>query len=210
MIGGRLLGKWADGSPEWHAAREGRIGASEIAAVCGWSPYDTRDDLLARKATGARLDVTDAMQRGHLVEPAIVAWLTDRLDLTDVQPQPGTYVDPLDDRWSCNPDGLARLNGRAVLLEAKSVADRATENGWGRAGSDVIPLHYEAQVKWQLGVMALHEAYVGVLHGATNGRPDLAFHFYRLTASPAAYAYMRVMAARFMADLADLNQGDAA
>jgi predicted phage-related endonuclease len=65
---GRLLGYFPQDSDEWHAARATRIGASEIGAICGWSPWQTRADVMARKlGQTERTPQTKAQQRGHLV-----------------------------------------------------------------------------------------------------------------------------------------------
>ncbi|MGH3923507.1 MAG: YqaJ viral recombinase family protein, partial [Pseudonocardiaceae bacterium] len=49
-----LLGYFEPGSPEWHTAREDGLGGSEIAAVMGLSPWESRFSLWHRKA--GRLD----------------------------------------------------------------------------------------------------------------------------------------------------------
>ena len=99
-----------------------------------------------------------------------------------------------------NPDGIA-VDG--VLVEAKTTADRANDRGWGRAGNGSVPAHYEAQVQWGLGILGLDRCLLAVLHGATNGRPDLNVARYRITADPAAFAFLL---RRGQAFLEDLNQ----
>lgn len=65
-------------SPEWHASRARRYGASEAAAMLGLSPYMTRTELLRRKHTGLQQEHSDFVQEhvldhGHAVEASIRA-----------------------------------------------------------------------------------------------------------------------------------------
>lgn len=63
-------------SPEWHAARVRRYGASEAAAMLGLSPHMTRTELLRLKHLGLAKEHSDYVQEhvldhGHDVEAAI-------------------------------------------------------------------------------------------------------------------------------------------
>lgn len=171
----RKLGAWPDGSPEWHAARANRIGGSEIAAVMGWSPWATRNDLLAAKRGEAEDRYTKAMQRGHLLEPAILAWGHDQHDYRYDPAYNATFLHPRFDWALYNPDSVT-VDG--VLIECKTVADRHTDKLWGRAGTDAIPLYYRAQVAWGMAVLDLEVAHLLYLDGAHNGRPSLSFGRY--------------------------------
>ena len=171
----RLLGTYVPGSPEWHAARRWRIGGSEIAQVMGWSRFGSRDDLLAAKLNPVDKPPTRAMLRGTLLEPAVLSWGAARHGYQYADGSDGTYLHGVYDWALYNPDALI-VDG--PLIEVKTTADRSTEMGWGRAGTDQIPLYYRAQVAHGMAVLDLPEAHVLVLHGATNGRPDLDFARY--------------------------------
>lgn len=62
------------GSPEWKQHRAKSLNASELAAVMGVSPYQTRAELIAVKATGVAPEISEATQRifdnGHSYEAA--------------------------------------------------------------------------------------------------------------------------------------------
>lgn len=63
------------GSPQWHAFRASCDGtASEASAMLGMSPYKTRDQLIAEKATGITEEVSASKQiifdKGHANEAA--------------------------------------------------------------------------------------------------------------------------------------------
>ena len=196
----RILGTFAPDSPEWYAARAGRVGGSDVAAICGWSPYTTREQLLTQKATNADTKIdTPATRRGHLVEPAILAWLEWRHDLTiDPIASEATYTHDDNDRWLYNPDALTTSG---VLLEAKSTTDRCTDRGWGRAGTDQVPLGYQAQVIWGMGILGLQVCHLGVLAGAVNGRPCLDFATYTIPFNPRIFAHIARRVDAFLADL---------
>ncbi|MFN4148451.1 MAG: lambda-exonuclease family protein [Rhodocyclaceae bacterium] len=64
----------AQGSAEWHALRASHFTASEAAAMMGASPYESRAELLRRKASGISEEPDAARQRlferGHAAEAA--------------------------------------------------------------------------------------------------------------------------------------------
>ena len=191
----------APNSPEWHAARRWRVGGSDIGALMGWSKWATAEDVLASKLSGEVRPPTARQQLGHLVEAPVIAYLLDKYALTVNADAKGTYVD--EQRGLVfNPDAIAAdRDGRTVLLEAKSTADRSAEDGWGRAGSAQIPLTYAAQVQYGMGLLGIDVCYLGVLGGAINGRPDLHLASYRIPHDPGVSAYLIESAAAFAADL---------
>lgn len=197
---GRLLGCWADGSSEWHAARRWRVGGSEIGQIMGWSPFGDRDDLLAAKHDDTRSRETAAMLRGTVLEPAILDWGHRKHGYN--YSAVGTYLHPQFDWMLYNPDGITT---DGILIECKTTTDRCEERGWGRAGTSQIPLHYRAQVAWGMAVLDIPEAHVLVLEGAHNGRPTLAFSRYIIRRDRALE--MRLIAAgfRFINDLRSID-----
>jgi len=200
---GRILGTYEVHSPQWFAAREGCIGGSEIAAVMGWSPYGTRADLLAEKLDPQHKPSTKSQDRGTRLEVAILGWLLDRHTLTlDPEASAATWRHDVLPWATYSPDGIATTSkGGTVLLECKTTADRTTEKGWGRAGTDAVPLHYRAQVTWGLGLLGLERCYLGVLAGGVNGRPSLDFATYTVPFRADLYSRLLQGAALFIAEL---------
>lgn len=196
----RILGSAPDGSPEWHAMRAGRIGGSSIAAVCGWSPFETRADLLARMAGEVPpKEYSRAMSRGHALEAAVADWLAADKGLTyDPDASAATYGHD-DIEWAIfNPD---RITTDGVLVEVKTTHERSDEAGWGRAGTDKVPLYYSAQVQWGMGIVGLDSCWLTVLYGAHNGRPKLDRADYRIRRDPAAFRFLLGKAERFIDEL---------
>ena len=196
----RTLGTYEPGSPDWHAARRWRIGGSEIAQVMGWSRFGTRDDLLAAKLNPVDKPPSRAMLRGTLLEPSVLSWGAARHGYQYADGSNGTYLHGVYDWAVFNPDALI-VDG--PLVEVKTTADRSMEMGWGRAGTDQIPLYYRAQVAHGMAVMDLPEAHVLVLAGAHSGRPDL--HFSRYVVKRDRAFENRLLAAG-LAFIRELNQ----
>lgn len=73
----------------WLAARRQGIGASEIAAVMGISPWDSPFSLYWRKREGWEVEATEEMRVGTLVEPAVADWWAETQD-----PHENLYVVP--------------------------------------------------------------------------------------------------------------------
>jgi predicted phage-related endonuclease len=73
-ITNRITHDCAQGSDAWHALRAKHYTASEASAMLGASKYQTRADLMKRKATGLAEEIDAATQRrfdaGHAAEAA--------------------------------------------------------------------------------------------------------------------------------------------
>ena len=199
----RYLGNPAPETPEWYALRAGTIGGSSIAAVMGWSPFTTREQLaeqIAAKATDAK-PMSRAMRRGQILEPAIADWLAEDKGLTYDEPASvGIYAHDTFGWATYSPD---KITTGGELVEIKTATDRAEDNGWGRAGTDKIPLHYQAQVMWGMGILALPSCWVAVLSGGVNGRPSLDMAVYRLTYDHHIFTRLLTAAGQFMDGLSE-------
>jgi len=193
-----VLGAYVPQSPSWYEARRWRIGASEIGVVLGYSPYQTADGLMAAKLAGTQIPDTPAMLRGRALEESAVPWAAvkwpDQGWEFDPNRSAATYVHGEYDWALANPDYVLTDD---TLIEVKTTHDRATEDGWGKAGSDVIPLSYACQIQWACGVIGLDSWRLLVIHGATNGRPDLDIARYKGAANPRQFAAMAARAARW-------------
>lgn len=196
----RLLGIWPDRSPDWFAARVGRIGGSDIGTICGWNEWETRDEFLARRlGTLEPRAGSKATARGVYCEPAIKAWLADREGIAyDEHRSTGTWVDA-DHEWrSFNPDAVTADDR---LCEFKTCNVRDVEHGWGRACTDQIPITYAAQVQWGMGILGLNQTLLAVLSGA----PRFEFALYKIAFDPDVFNYLCRAADEFLAELAALQ-----
>lgn len=178
-----LLGSWPSGSPEWHSARTARIGGSEIAAILGLSPWESRFSLWHRKAgLAGDIDENPQMSWGKRLEAPIaqafgeehLGWHIERA---------GTYIHPdrtwqvanpdrliftgADLEWVLSPDGDTPPWPPEALLEVKTARD---DIGWGEPGTDEIPVYYRCQVLWYLDTLGLDTAHVAVLIAGSDYR----------------------------------------
>ena len=167
-----------DDRETWLAARRAGIGASEIAAVMGISPWESPLSLYWRKVNGWDVAENEAMRNGTILEPAIAAWAADELD-----PNQNLTFEPAglyaaDERpWQlATPDRLVFLDVARVVSDEDgwlvvpvppiAVCEckwTGTWDGWGEPGTDQIPIYYRAQVLWQCDVMDVHTWYLAVL-----------------------------------------------
>lgn len=133
---------------------EGRdhIGASEVGAVLGASPYATPMEVWSRKVGLAdEFKGNKATERGQFMEPAILRWTATRMEAEAVCPgiplEEPSIAHPDFPHMACHPDGALRVGGEEMLVEIKTAR---YDDGWGEEGSDEIPLHYLAQVQVQM------------------------------------------------------------
>lgn len=107
-------------TPEWYAARVGRITASRVGAILGFGKFAKREDVMramVRAALGAESEFTgnDATRYGETHEAdALAAY--ERVTGCMVEPA-GLIVHPLYDWLGASVDGLVGADG---LVEAKA------------------------------------------------------------------------------------------
>lgn len=171
LAGPTVLGWFEPGTTEWHAARAAGIGGSEIAAVMGISPYESRFSLWHRKQQLiAPVEESEVMYWGKVHEPAICERFETLHPDLRVAYSP-TYA-AADRRWQiANPDRLIvtdYVTGQpTAIVEAKTARD---DHGWGEPGTDEIPVHYRAQCLWYLDVLQVSRCHVAVLIAGSEYR----------------------------------------
>ncbi|MBY7577026.1 YqaJ viral recombinase family protein, partial [Candidatus Phytoplasma sp. Tabriz.2] len=52
----------------WHNHRKKYINASEVSAIMGLNPFETKEQLLKRKVFGTPIEDNEAMKRGRILE----------------------------------------------------------------------------------------------------------------------------------------------
>lgn len=156
---------------EWLAARRKGIGASEIAAVLGISPWESPFSLYWRKVNGWDFEASAAMEWGNRLEPVVAQKYADahpeyELCQGHLEEQPfEPWMLATPDRYLFMPvDGRLMPTG---LLELKTAH---SADGWGEPGTAEIPVYYRAQVLWQMAVVDVGWADVAVLIGGSDYR----------------------------------------
>lgn len=149
------------GTPEWLAARLTGIGASEAAAVCGLSSYETPLHVYARKVGElAETEDTDAMWWGRKIEPLILERWMERPG----RKMPYRYPCPMFRRdgfefQTATPDAIL-YGGEGV--EIKSTTWRRAGE-LGAEGTDEAPAEWVLQCQQAMAVCGLGAMYLVVL-----------------------------------------------
>jgi len=172
-LAARKVGTYPTGSPEWHAARAGKMSGSRIAAAAGLSPWESPFSLWHRMAGNiGELEETRFMHWGSVLEPTIINEFERLHPEFRVVRNPGTWLNIAEPWMLANPDALLghpvqRRRRPDGVLEIKTSGH---SDGWGEEGTDEIPLHYYCQVLWYLHVLGLKWAIVAVLIGGSDYR----------------------------------------
>src|SRR4249919_154988 len=102
------IGTYTPGSPDWHETRRSRLGGSEIAAVLGFSSYESHLSLwLRKKGLAADKPGSEVAEWGNRLEPAIFEKFSENHPVTNWRYQPGSYTHPERDWQLATPDGMA-------------------------------------------------------------------------------------------------------
>lgn len=160
---------------KWLAERRTYLGASEIAAVCGLSSYETPHSVWLKK-TGQVEEEEDTlpMRRGRHME-AFVARLYAESQGRDVKTLRPAWTKRMKgmDFIAATPDRLIVEDGRAGVLECKDVGQFQAHK-FGETGSDEVSDEYLIQVAVQ---MAVWDRPFGRLAAFVNGREFRWYHF---------------------------------
>ncbi len=138
----------------WLKARRQGVGASDIAAIMGISPYTTPFQVWASKVAELPEDEGDEPMRwGRILENVILdEWAADHWPVVSR----GQLI-----RSTDVPIMMATLDGETVGFDSRSAVTEAknrAEWSW-----DSVPEHYHAQVQWQLAVTGYEIGYLIVL-----------------------------------------------
>lgn len=136
---------------EWLAARDKGIGASEVGAILGLSPFETAFSLWLKKTNQVpREPENEAMLMGHMLEDVVAKrWEMEtgekviKASAADI-----IYVHPEHDFLRATPDRIVR--GRKKLLECKTTVTSID--------AEDIPAHWQAQVIYQMYVTGIHDS----------------------------------------------------
>lgn len=164
-----LVGRFEDGSPEWHAARMKVIGGSEVGSIMGINSFESRYVLWYRKAGFIQREESDnpLFEWGHRLEPVVAEKFADNHPEYDVQVS-GSWIHK-DRPWhGANPDRLLApvydmgdegefLGDIEAVLEIKT---SMSGYGWER---DLCPVKYVAQLRWYMEAFGLNYGYLVVL-----------------------------------------------
>lgn len=147
----------------WQAARRHHLGASDVAAVIGLSPYATPWQVWADKARGLDVEETLPMSLGTFVEP----WILDKYSAAT-----GIAAWPIQ-RLVTHPNGLHAATPDAYddedcLVETKLNVERPWAHGRSWDWADGVPPWVHAQVQMQMACTGYERCVVAVYHPDTG------------------------------------------
>lgn len=178
---------------EWLAERKSYLGASEIAAVLGVSPFDSAHDVWLAKTKGVQKEETIPMRRGTFMEPFIASEFERATGLKTTESR--LYRHP---KWSflgCNPDRETEAHGvSGVPVELKDVGFWSGKQ-FGQSGEDLVSEPYLLQLAFQMIVTQRKLACLCVL---IDGR-DLETYWY--TFDPDLFHVAHVFDQQFAKDI---------
>lgn len=166
----RRLGRYRPDSRRGRRIRRGRLGGSSVAAVIGKSPWASPYSEWCLQTGLLQPEPSTAGQsRGHYLEPGILKWYADQHPEFRVR-RGGTYVHTDRDYQLGSPDGLCWQDGVLVEgVEVKTDSD-AYGSGWGRPGTDQVPVYYRVQVVWYMDLFGVPRWRFALLDGRLTMR----------------------------------------
>lgn len=154
-----LVGQFENNSPEWHEARKGVIGSSQVGTILGLNPWESAVTAFY-KFTGQVSDYIEpsmAMRLGTKFEAPILEIFSEQHPDYKMLGT-GTYRSKFNKRFSANPDQIAeRPDGKRGVVEIKFSRDYWSEP----------PKAYEAQVRWQMGILGYEWGIIAAVAGSS-------------------------------------------
>ena len=150
----------------WFLKRKQVVTATDIAAICGLSPYRSAFDVwLDKTRDDIPPDSTNAaMTWGNRLEPVVAAAYTEQYGIKVAKAE---FIRKDFDGVpaGCTQDYVSE-DGQ-INVEVKTAR---SGYAWGDPGSDQIPDYYLTQVTWQMGIAGQRMTHLAVLIGASDFR----------------------------------------
>jgi putative phage-type endonuclease len=162
-----ILPQFVQDSPEWHAARASGIGASDVGAILGLSPWQTPLGVYRTKMGIPNEIPEDLAYFGHALEAPISQWIADKHPEVGV---PGEGFAARSDVWpwlTATPDRCVYLDDLSTIPIELKTSSAYSKDSW----ADGVPLYYETQVQTQMAVLGAPFGWLAVLHGGNS--PEL-------------------------------------
>lgn len=150
--------------------RQKHIGASDMPAIMGLSPWRTPYDVWLEKTGQVEPQYeSEAMGIGNMLEDGLLDWASARLEMPITKNQYRVHENTI---LSASHDAL--VNGSPIGLEAKT---SGRNDDWGDDGTDDVPAHVIIQCHQQMLVSGLELVFVPALLGGGFG---LSRRLYRI------------------------------
>ncbi len=163
---------------EWLLERRKGIGGSDIAAICGLSPWQSEFSMWAEKTGALELkDANQAMNWGIKLEPII---RTHYQNVSAIPKEKMWYKKNALFRSKKSPIYQASLDGYVmednIIFEGKTTS-AFNSSEWGEEGTGDIPKFYICQALWIMGVIEeSNKVDIAALIGGNNFK---IYHIHR-------------------------------
>ena len=161
--------------PEWHAARQDALTASDAGAILGVDPYWTPLHVYAQK-TGLipiQREPSEAMAWGTRLESIIAEWAAEDQQARLVA-KPGVLAHRELDWLRCTPDGMLAHRDHLDGLEVKASGDTQ------RWQAQPVPAAVHAQALVLLAITGLERCIIAVLLGGNHAETRIVERDQRL------------------------------
>ena len=129
---------------ELDVRREGDVTASDVPAICGENPYQTRKSVLYKKALKLRSVDNPTTQHGHTFEPTALKRYCEKTGAIVLEYPCGYVKHPRYSWLGGTLDAMVRLpSGEEIVVEIKCPVTRQIIPG-------EVPVHYYGQVQTYL------------------------------------------------------------
>jgi putative phage-type endonuclease len=137
-----------------HEQRKLHIGASDMPAILGLSPWMSAMDVWLLKTGKVKPEDTEnaAADIGSALEPYVLKLAEDGLgpiETRDKKGNPFFIVDPRDGILAATLDGRVKETGLCVEAKCRGIF-RPMEQGWGEPGTDDVPKDILVQASVQM------------------------------------------------------------
>lgn len=181
---------------EWLEVRRPRIGGSEISAVVGINPFESKYELYLRKTGGADDKVENlAMRLGHKLENAVAELLQEEAGYQIIKNTAGNVIYLSEDYpfAEASPDRIAYLPGAKKSNENRCVVEIKTTQK--AIDPENLPEHWLCQIQWYMGLTGIRTAVIAWL---TAGRD---FGYQVVDFSQEFFDFLVSEGAQFMEDI---------
>ena len=157
------LVEWGEDDDTWRAVRERGCGASDVAALLGFSTYRSPWQVWAEKTDHPQApghETSEAADLGHALEPWLIKQAADLIGQQTGQTEHRLYAHPEHPWRRCSPDGCVDGDDRDLIQAKTAGLVTGRTHGWT---DDTVPLGYELQVRWEMHVMDARRAHIVAL-----------------------------------------------
>ena len=159
---------------EWLRERKNYLGGTDLAAICGLSPYRTALDVyLDKTSDDITCETNAAMRWGNLLEDVVAKAYSEDTGYA-ITMSPPTIYHPEYKFLGANIDGWVSefREGREKtkhILECKTAGFNKNKE-WGDSGTDQIPESYLVQVAYYAAICDVPKVDIAVLIGGQDFR----------------------------------------